>query len=115
MWDDVKPTQPDNPKSKIPKSFELDVNGEKIWVNPNATKHMVEYSRRKVIPEGEITESQKITEQQLLTSLRAAVKEAMSRGYTYEVPIRIDNWELIFSSPRRVGQLPVLIHARYIP
>lgn len=49
VWDDIKGTQPPREGTTIPKSFEINVNGEKLWVNPNGTKHMVEYSTRNFI------------------------------------------------------------------
>src|SRR5699024_5829749 len=102
VWDDIKPTQPNPGGTVIPKSFELHVNGERFWINPNGRKHMIEYSTRK------LSHGQKLTEQQLLTSLQAATKEAISKGYTYNVPIKTGNWELIFSPPREAGLLPVI-------
>lgn len=109
MWDGIKPTQPNIEGTNIPKSFELGANGEKYWVNPNATKHMVEYSTRT------LSHGQKITEQQLLNSLKSSVVQAAQKGYTYNVPVRVGDWELIFSPARQVGQLPVIKHALYIP
>ncbi|WP_128102683.1 WXG100 family type VII secretion target [Paenibacillus sp. DCT19] len=109
VWDNIKGTQPNNPGTNIPKSFEVSVNGEKYWVNPNATKHMVEYSTRT------ISHGQKLTEQQLLTSFQSSVKEATRKGYKFNEPIVVSNWELIFSPSREAGQLPVIKHALYIP
>lgn len=70
---------------------------------------MVEYSTRT------LSHGQKLTLQQLLTSLQGAAKEAVSMGYKYNVPVKSGNWELIFSPPREAGQLPVIKHAVYIP
>ncbi|MFU1798561.1 T7SS effector LXG polymorphic toxin, partial [Paenibacillus azoreducens] len=109
VWDNIKGTQPNNPGTNIPKSFEVSVNGEKYWVNPNATKHMVEYSTRT------LSHGQKLTEQQLLSSFQSAVKEATEKGYKFNEPIVVSNWESIFSPSREVGQLPVIKHALYIP
>ncbi|WP_261666541.1 hemagglutinin repeat-containing protein [Erwinia mallotivora] len=46
VFDSIKATQPAIPGTSIPKSFELNVNGQTVWVNPNATKHMGEYLTR---------------------------------------------------------------------
>lgn len=70
---------------------------------------MAEYSTRT------LSHSQNMTEQQLLSSLQAAVGKAPKMGYTYNVPIKIGNWELIFSPAREAGLLPVIKHALYIP
>lgn len=109
MWDDIKATQPNIEGTNIPKSFELNAGGKQYWVNPNGTKHMAEYATRT------LSHGQKITEQQLLTSLKGAISEAATKGYTYNVPISVGNWELIFSPARQAGQLPVVKHALYIP
>lgn len=109
VWDDIKATQSVVEGTNIPKSFEMTIKGEKIWVNPNATKHMVEYSTRKK------PYARNLTEQQLLRSLQSASEMALTNGYQYGKVITIDNWQLIFSAPREVGQLPVLYHALYIP
>lgn len=39
-------TQPQYEGTKVPKPFELVADGEKFWVHPNGTKHMVEYITR---------------------------------------------------------------------
>ncbi|MFC6652406.1 hypothetical protein [Paenibacillus rhizoplanae] len=109
VWDNIKRTQPNNPGTSIPKSFEVTVNEEKYWVNPNATKHMVEYSTRT------LSHGQKLNEQQLLSSFQSAVKEATEKGYKFNEPKVVSNWELIFSPSREAGQLPVIKHALYIP
>ena len=56
-----------------------------------------------------------MTDQQLLSSLNSAVIQAKTTGFVYNVPIRVGNWELIFSPARQVGQLPVIKHALYLP
>jgi len=70
---------------------------------------MAEYSTRT------LSHGQKITEQQLLSSLKGSVTQAAQNGYTYNVPVRVGTWELIFSPARQAGQLPVIKHALYIP
>ncbi len=109
VWDKIKSTQPNIPNTNIPKSFQITTPNGKFRVNPNATKHMAEYSTRT------LTHGQKLTEQQLLNNFEAAINKATQIGYTFEKPIIVGNWELIFSQAREVGQLPVIKHARYIP
>ncbi|MDO4271164.1 MAG: hypothetical protein Q4C72_09625 [Eubacteriales bacterium] len=109
VWDDITATQPKMAGTGIPKSFELTVDGKRYWVNPNGTKHLAEYTTR-ILSHG-----QKMTEQQLLRSFQGAVSEAGKRGYQYNVPIQINEWELIFSPPRAPGQLSVIKHALYMP
>lgn len=42
VWDNITPTQENYPVTNIPKSFEIEGNGEKMWVYGNATEHMYE-------------------------------------------------------------------------
>ena len=110
VWDNIKITQPMYNGTKIPKSFELIVNGEKYWVHPNGTKHMVEY-----ITQGSISHGIPINSQTLLTSFKNSVSGAVKQGIKYEEIMSIGNWELIFSKPRENGLLPVIKHAVYKP
>ena len=109
VWDNIRATQPNNLGTNIPKSFELNAGGTRFWVAPNATKHMANYSTRT------ISHGRPMTDQQLLSSFNGAVTQAKTTGFTYNVPIRVGNWELIFSPARQAGQLPVIKHALYIP
>lgn len=109
VWDKIKPTQALNIGSSIPKSFELTVGNSKYWVNPNATKHMVEYANRT------LSHGKSLTEQQLLSSFEGAMTQMISKGYVYDVAQRIGNWEIVISAPRSAGLLPVVKHAVYIP
>ena len=118
VWDDIKATQPNMEGSAIPKSFEIDINGEKYWVAPNGTKHMYEYSTKGLSATPNrlsLSNTQKLTEQELLKSFQSAVEEASKMGFQYNVPIKVGDWELIFSPAREVGQLPVIKHAVYMP
>lgn len=109
VWDNIRPTQPNIPGTNIPRSFELNAGGTRFWVHGNATKHMGNYSTRT------LSHGRPMTDQQLLTSFNGAVTQAKTTGFTYNVPIRVGNWELIFSPARQAGQLPVIKHAIYIP
>ena len=42
VWSKITPTQEFWPHTNIPKSFVIECNGKKIWVNANATKHLME-------------------------------------------------------------------------
>jgi toxin YxiD len=109
-WRNIKITQPFYEGTKIPKSFELAVGGEKFWVHPNGTKHMVEYITRNATTHG-----MPINSQTLLSSFQSSVKSAVQKGIKYEEIMNIGNWELIFSKPRGDGLLPVIKHAVYKP
>jgi filamentous hemagglutinin len=52
-----------------------------------------------------------MTAQMELTSLKAAVQSATSKGIKYGELLIEGGWELKFGLPRNPGDLPVLIHA----
>ena len=110
VWDNIKITQPMYDGTKIPKSFELTAGGEKFWVHPNGTKHMVEYITRNPMSHG-----MPINSQTLLSSFQNSVSSAVKQGIKYDEIINVGNWELIFSKARGDGLLPVIKHAVYRP
>ena len=110
VWGNIKITQPFYGGTKIPKSFELAVDGGQFWVHPNGTKHMVEYITRDATTHG-----MPINSQTLLSSFENSVKKAVNEGVKYDEIMNIGNWELIFSKPRGDGILPVIKHAVYRP
>ena len=110
VWGNIKITQPFYEGTKIPRSFELAVDGEKFWVHPNGTKHMLEYITRDATTHG-----MPINSQTLLSSFENSVKKAVNEGLKYEEIMNVGNWELIFSKPRGGGLLPVIKHAVYRP
>lgn len=107
VFDSIKATQPAIPGTSIPKSFELNVNGQTVWVNPNATKHMGEYLTRNGLSHSTTEGSQA-----MLTSLQSAVKDASSQGIKFNEKMQVGRWELIFSQ-RPTDPYPVLKHALY--
>lgn len=111
VWKNIKLTDKMYPGTKIPKSFELTVGKEKFWVNPNATKHMLEY----MIKHLETTHSIPINSQTLLAGFEAAVKEAVSKGIQYDTMIKIGCWQFRFGMPRKEGLLPSIYHANFKP
>jgi len=107
VFDSIKATQPSIAGTSIPKSFELNVNGQTIWVNPNATKHMGEYLTRNGLSHSTTEGSQA-----MLTSLQSAVQDASYQGIKYNEKMQVGSWELIFSQ-RPTDPYPVLKHALY--
>ncbi|MFP1771180.1 VENN motif pre-toxin domain-containing protein, partial [Lonsdalea quercina] len=107
VFDSIKATQPAIPGTSIPKSFELNVNGQTVWVNPNATKHMGEYLTRNGLSHSTTEGSQA-----MLTILQSAVKDASSQGLKFNEKMQVGRWELIFSQ-RPTDPYPVLKHALY--
>ncbi|WP_337264894.1 MULTISPECIES: VENN motif pre-toxin domain-containing protein [unclassified Serratia (in: enterobacteria)] len=107
VFDSIKATQPAIPGTSIPKSFELTVDGQTIWVNPNATKHMGEYLTR-----NGLSHSTSEGSQAMLTSLQSAVRDASSQGIKFNEMMQVGRWELVFSQ-RPTDPYPVLKHALY--
>jgi hypothetical protein len=111
VWDRITPTQPVYEGSPIPRSFELTTESGRIWVHPNASKHIVERYWANVTRLG--TEGANIAAQQELRSLEAAVSWRIQNGVPYGHMVTESGWELMFSKSRFSGGLPVLKHALY--
>jgi len=110
VWDDIVPTQASYPGSVLPKSLELSLlNGKKVWIHPNATKHLDEFAMAKAT--NFTPEVVRLTIQQQLRSLQAAINLATKEGIIYDKIIKFGGWELKFGAPKGTGNLPVLFHA----
>ncbi|WP_249228041.1 polymorphic toxin-type HINT domain-containing protein [Kutzneria sp. CA-103260] len=106
IWEAIKGTQDVYEGTALPKSFELSLEGaDKVWVAPNATKHMLERMPSDVRPA-----LRDLAAQVQLSSLRSAVQKAVKAGYKYDEMVVVDGWELIFGPPK-TGPLPTLYHA----
>ncbi len=46
-------------------------------------------------------------------SLHSALDVVVRQGIRYDEMYLINGWELIFSAPRKAGELPALTHALY--
>jgi filamentous hemagglutinin len=112
VWNYIKETQEVYPGSVLPKSFELTTTTNTIWVHPNATEHIAEFIKMKAV--NYTPEAVQLATQQQLNSLRTAVSESIKNGVVYDKLLEVGGWELKFSQPRQVGQLPALIHAQPI-
>jgi hypothetical protein len=106
VFDRIEATQePRDVGSVLPKSFNLSVpSGGKVWVAPNATKHIWEETRG-------LTFGRPVSQEQRLAGLADAVDHATVGNWEQMQVSR--GWELIFSRPRNAGDNPVLKHARY--
>ena len=81
-----------------------------MWVHGNATEHLAE----RVIGANGLRmrmDLARVVQQSQLASLEAAVNEATSNGITFNQPLRVGGWELIFRPGRNAGDLPALVHA----
>lgn len=107
VFDRIEATQaPRDVGSVLPKSFNLSTaSGDRVWVAPNATKHIWEETRG-------LTFGRAISQEQRLIGLAGAVDNAKV-GHWEQIQVS-KGWELIFSEPRSTGVNPVLKHARYI-
>jgi hypothetical protein len=107
VFDRIEPTQaPREVGSVLPKSFNLSTaSGDRVWIAPNATKHIWEETRG-------LTFGRAISQEQRLIGLADAVDNATVGNWERMQVSR--GWELIFSEPRDTGINPVLKHARYI-
>lgn len=106
VFDRIEETQaPRDVGSVLPKSFNLSTaSGDRVWVAPNATKHMWEETRGLTFGRG-------ISQEQRLIGLADAVDHAIIGDWGR---IQVSKgWELIFSEARGAGINPVLKHARY--
>src|SRR5579863_190333 len=116
VWNNITPTDPVYPGTKIPKSFELTVGKEKFWVCPNSTEHMLEYIQGKIKEHKKIiTHNMPMNCQSLLTGFKSAVEQAKSQGIKYDTMIRIGCWEFRCGMPRKEGLLPTIYHANFKP
>ncbi|WP_253272087.1 hypothetical protein, partial [Yersinia frederiksenii] len=112
VFDSIKGTQPVYPGSVIPKSFEMTLpNGQKVWVHGNATEHMAEYAVSKAVTN--TPEAVRLASQTELRSFQAALDAATKNGMSYG-RITVDGWQLEIKPPRAAGELPTVIHARYL-
>lgn len=110
VWDLIKPTQPEYPGTKIPKSFEIKVNTQKLWVHGNATEHIFE-DVVKSIKNPSIDDN--LYSQILLSDFHGSLNIATQNGVKYNEIIKVGHWDFKFAPPREPGQLPVVTHAQF--
>ncbi len=110
VWSHVGNPGPTLPNTQIPRWFELEAGGQRVWVAPNATEHMEEYLTRSAMTHG-----MPMNSQALMESLHAAVETAVAQGMKMDTPVVVGPWELVISPSRGAGQLPCLKHAVYRP
>ncbi|MDD6812548.1 MAG: hypothetical protein PUD93_11960 [Lachnospiraceae bacterium] len=114
VWDNITPTQENYPYTNIPKSFEIEVNGEKMWVHGNATEHMYEDVYKGITTgNGTAYTNPNLYTQEIMSDFYGSLQEATKSGIIYGEKITQGNWEFIFAQPRQAGQLPVIKHAQF--
>lgn len=87
-------------------------NGSKVWISPNATKHINEYILYKGNTRGSNSLIQ-IATQQKLRSLQAALSKSITKNVKFDTMIYSHGWEFMLGKPR-TGPLPTVYHARYL-
>lgn len=114
VWDNINATQEVYPNTNIPRSFEVDVNGQKMWVHGNATEHMYEDVYKGISTgNGTAFTNPNLYTQELMTDFYGSLEQATKSGITYGEKINSGNWEFIFSKARQEGQFPVIKHAMF--
>ena len=114
VWDNIKATQDVYPNTNIPKSFEVDVNGQKMWVHGNATEHIYEDVYKGMASgNGTAFTNPNLYTQELMNDFYGSLEQATKSGITYGEKINSGNWEFIFAKPRQEGQLPVIKHSMF--
>ena len=114
VWDVIEPTQAMREGTKIPKSFNISIEGQEFWVNPNGTKHMYEYITREGQHIGTFTTP--VSSQSILKEFESALSEAVrNNGLKVDEMIYGGDWEFIITTPRKEGLNYVVKHARYNP
>ncbi|MCM1097632.1 MAG: DNRLRE domain-containing protein [Ruminococcus flavefaciens] len=114
VWDNIKATQDCYPNTNIPKSFEIEVNGQKMWVHGNATEHMYDDVFAKIMAgEGTAYINPDLYTQYLMSDFYGSLEQATASGIKYGEIISSGNWEFIFAQPRQEGLLPVIKHAKF--
>lgn len=78
----------------------------------NATEHFAEYANYKAITH--TPDAVKLATQAQLKSFQSAINSATINNVPYNQRITIDGWQMEFKPPRAVGELPTIIHARYV-
>jgi len=118
IWDYIKPTQHrtlDSANSEtiptaIPRSFEMQVGDQKVWVNGNATRHFPEQLDHPFYAAG------LVQQQALLKSFHSAIERALESPTLNRAGenrnLQVDGWELTIDfTPNGEGKLPVVKHA----
>lgn len=114
VWDNINPTQPMRDGTEIPKSFNITIDGQEFWVNPNSTKHMYEYVTRSGKHFGTFTTP--VNSQSMLKEFDTALTDAINKnGLKLNEMIYGGDWEFIIVPPREEGLNYVVKHARYNP
>jgi hypothetical protein len=104
VWDSIEATAGAYPRTKLPRSFNIEVGGEKFHVPPNATEHIYENLTR--LP---TTHSLPVATQIELTNLKEVIARAQAQGIRMDEMMVVDGWELKIGPPKN-GPYPGIYH-----
>ena len=83
VWDNIKATQDNYPNTNIPRSFEVEVNGQKMWVHGNATEHMYDDVYAKIMAgEGTAYTNPNLYTQELMSDFHGSLELYRKNSYT---------------------------------
>lgn len=115
VWHHLKQTQENYTTLELPKSFEMDIQGGKMWVHGNATEHMFQEISKNWNGKNPMKiANPKLYTQFVLYDFYQSLNSATAKGIKYDKIVTVGNWELIFSRPRTSGKLPVVKHAQFL-
>ncbi|MBD5544694.1 MAG: hypothetical protein HDR01_10780, partial [Lachnospiraceae bacterium] len=84
VWDNITPTQENYSFTNIPKSFEVEVNGQKMWVHGNATEHMYEYVHKGITTgNGTAYTNPNLYTQEIMSDFYGSLQGATKSGIVY--------------------------------
>jgi len=118
IWHKIEPTEGIMPETLIPRSFTIDVEGTKLWIHPNATKHfeefiaspnlMNEFVGSAILPAAQTLQAQEL----ILNDFYATIKELIKDGIpTTERAIELNGWEISIGPSKKPGSHPIIFHA----
>lgn len=106
VWDDITPTQENYKGTRLPRSFQLDIDEQKFWVHGNATKHIYEHLIKR--------NSSQIELQAMVTDFRNTIASIIKEKLIYEHEYVVGKWSIIFSASKSKDLLPVIKHAVFM-
>jgi hypothetical protein len=118
IWHKIEPTAGLHPETLIPYSFTIDIEGVKLWVHPNATKHFEELIvSTKVMGEtlgSFVLPAQQtlIAQEYILNEFHDILREMINDGIPKpKEEIKRKKWSIIFGKARIEGGFPCVVHA----
>ncbi len=113
VWEHIAVTQDNYGGTDLPRSFNVDTPHGTMWTSNNATKHMHEAILSvRDFPLMKDT-NPKLFTQFILYEYWRSLQVAVKNGIQYRQKIYSGNWEFVFAKPRKPGDTPAVIHAKF--